>query len=262
MDGIVEQTKARRAYLALKDRIRAGSLRPGARFPGEPTLAAEFGVSRVTIRRALDQLQLEGLIERRAGSGTYLREETNDHPIVADLSNALTQLVAMGRRTGVRLLAFGYGTPPAGVAAALRLPAGARTQHSVRVRLIDGKPFSYLTTHVPESIGITYSEADLAAQPLLDLLERAGIETDRASQSLSATLAGPETAAALGVDLGAPLLHLTRVVYDPAGRGVEHLEALYRPDRYRFQMDLVRIGFRGERRWHPAQTSENGPVSP
>jgi GntR family transcriptional regulator len=251
LDGSVEPLKARRAYLLLRERIVSGELAPGARLPGEPALAAEHGVSRMTIRRALDTLAGEGLIDRRPGSGTFVRAVAAVAPITADLSNVLTHLVQMGRQTGVRLLSFAYGVPPDPVAGALRLGPGERTQRSVRVRLIDGAPFSYLTTHVPERIGLTYSEADLAATPLLTLLERSGTVVAQASQTIGATLAGPEVAEALGVEIGAPLLSMTRVVSDRSGGGVEHLHALYRPDRYSFQMDLVRTGAAGDRRWNP-----------
>ncbi|MGA1856023.1 GntR family transcriptional regulator [Azospirillum sp. 11R-A] len=252
MKSAVEPLKARRIYLLLRDRIVAGELPPGARLPGEPALAAEHAVSRVTVRRALDLLDKEGLVQRKAGSGTFVHDSRAVRPIVADLSNVLSHLIDMGRSTDVRLLSFGYGVPPESIAESLGLKPGERAQRSVRVRLIDGEPFSYLTTHVPEWIGLTYSEAELAARPLLELIERSGVTTERATQAINATLAGPEAAAALDLEIGSPLLTLTRIVYEPSGRGVEHLHALYRPDRYSFHMDLVRTGSDGERRWSPA----------
>ncbi|WP_245636838.1 GntR family transcriptional regulator [Azospirillum thiophilum] len=244
--------KARRIYLLLRDRIVAGELPPGSRLPGEPALAAEHAVSRVTVRRALDLLDKEGLVQRKAGSGTFVHDTRTVRPIVADLSNVLSHLIDMGRSTDVKLLSFSYGLPSEAVAASLGLAAGERVQRSVRIRMIDGVPFSYLTTHVPEWIGLTWSEAELAARPLLELIERSGVQAERATQAISATLAGPEAAAALDLEIGSPLLSLTRVVYEPSGRGVEHLHALYRPDRYSFHMDLVRTGSDGERRWSPA----------
>jgi GntR family transcriptional regulator len=247
----VEPLKARRIYLLLRERILHGELEPGSRLPGELSLAAEYGISRVTVRRALDTLASDGLIDRRPGSGTFVRAGNSVQPIVADLSNVLSHLVEMGRRTGVRLLSFAYVNPPESVAVSLSLEPGERTQRSIRVRLIDGAPFSYLVTHVPERIGVTYSEADLASMPLLGLLERSGIVVDEASQSIGATLAGPDVAEALELEIGSPLLSLTRVVWDPSGQGVEHLHALYRPDRYSFHMDLVRTGAAGARRWNP-----------
>jgi GntR family transcriptional regulator len=250
LDAVSEPLKARRIYLLLRDRIVSGDLKPGERLPGEPQLAVEHNVSRVTVRRALDSLAQESLVLRRPGAGTYVGTPAA-RPLVADLSNVLSHLVEMGRSTGVRLLSFGYGQPPEAVAESLHLDAGERTQRSVRVRLIDGQPFSYLTTHVPERIGLTYSEADLAATPLLELLERSGVIAERASQTISATLAGPEAADALQVEIGSPLLAMTRVVLDREDRGVEHLHALYRPDRYLFHMDMVRSGESGARWWSP-----------
>jgi GntR family transcriptional regulator len=137
-------------------------------------------------------------------------------------------------------LSFSYVTPPEAVAKALRLDAGERTQRAVRVRLVDGLPFSFLTTHVPERIGATYTEADLSAKPLLALLERGGIIADCASQTIGAALAGPEVAEALGLEVGSALVSLTRVVTAEDGSGIEHLHGLYRPDRFAFRIDITR----------------------
>jgi len=249
----VEPLKARRLFLLLRDRILSGDIVSSARLPSEPLLAQEHGVSRVTVRRALDQLASEGLIERRPGSGTFVNSKSASAQVTADFSNVLTHLVEMGRRTDVRLLSFAYTTPTPSLIEDLKLESGERVQRSVRVRLIDGLPFSYLVTHVPERIGISYSEADLASTPLLELLERSGVVAERAQQIVGASLAGPEVAAALGLEIGAALLSMTRVVYDPSNRGIEHLQALYRPDRYSLHMDLVRTGANGARRWAPVE---------
>ena len=124
-------------------------------------------------------------------------------------------------------------------------------QRAVRVRSIDGLPFSYLVTHVPESISVTFTEEELARRPLLELLERAGVKVERARQRITAGLATPQVAKALGLHTGSPLIELVRVVYDQAGRGVEHLHALYRPDRYSFEFDLMRSGVNDARSWAP-----------
>ena len=247
MPAVTHSAKSRRIYLLLRERIASGDLPAGQRLPSEPVLAAEQGVSRVTLRRALDRLAEEGLVSRRVGAGTFVIDSMLSPVVAANLADVFTHLKTMGQTTGLRLLSFAYGAPPNAIARALGLRAGERTQRSVRVRLIDGEPFSHLTTHVPERIGLTYQEADLATTPLLELLERSGIVADRASQTLSATLAGPDVADALLLEVGAPLLLLTRVVHDPAGAGVEHLHALYRPDRFAFHLDLTRSG--DLRRW-------------
>jgi len=250
----VQQSKTRQVYLVLRDRIQGCRLDHCAALPAEQTLAAEYNVSRVTVRRALAELEQEGLISRRRGAGTFVLG-TTAKPIVADFTDVLANLVAMGRASAVRLLAFDYRAPSPAIAAALKLAADEKTQFSVRVRLIDGLPFSHLTTHVPQRIGLTYTEADLAARPLLSLLERSGVQIERAVQQLTAVLATPEVAAALDVEIGSALLGTTRTVFAADGSGVEHLSALYRPDRYALHMEMVRTEAAGVRRWATVPTS-------
>ena len=254
--------KARQVYLVLRDRITSGAMPYGAKLPPEPALAETHGVARITVRRALARLAAEGLVERRPSAGTRVTFERTAPPVVADIANVLASLLEMGRRTRAKLLSFEYGPPPAPVAEALRLSPGERTQRSVRVRLVDGEPFSHLTTHVPERIGVTYSEADLAAKPLLSLLDRSGVEAECATQTIGAALAAPEVAHALEVDVGAPLIELTRVVLDRSGLGVEHLHAFYRPDRYSIRMDLVRTSANADRAWSPIGRVPAGAKAP
>lgn len=247
----IAPSKTHKLYLLLKERILSGALPPGHRLPSEPRLAETHRMSRVTIRRALDGLAREGLIVRQPGAGTFIRNVAAPQMVVADLSNMLSHLVAMGRATRAKLLSFHYIDPPDAVAAALKLVPGERVQRSLRIRFIDDQPFSHLTTYVPERIGVSYSEGDLARRPLLELLEQSGVVVARAEQTLSATIAGPETAEALGLVIGAPLIAMTRVVHGKDGRGVEYLSALYRPDRYQFQMELRRSGQANGRHWQP-----------
>lgn len=254
MRHATDPLKTQKVYLVLRDRIVAGELENGARLPGEPKLASEFDVSRVTIRRALSRLADEGMIERRAGSGTFVsRQPARVRALITDVANVFTGLITMGRTTDVRLISFEYIKPPEPVRVALGLKEGEIVQRSVRVRLVDDMPFSYLTAHVPGRIGAVYSESDLARLPLLELMERSGLKTEFARQEISAVLAGPEVSEALDVDTGSPLVSLTRVVYGPNREGMEHLHALYHPERFTMQMDLVRDGEIGARQWRPRE---------
>jgi len=249
----LSEAKARRVYLVLRDRILSNSFAPGARLPTEVDLARFHRVSRVTVRRALAELSREQLIERRRASGTRVIYQPSAKPMTADIANVLAALAEMGERTASKLLSFTY-VPAAGpVADALGAPADEKLQRSVRVRATKGMPFSYLVAHVPERIGRNYSRSDLAATPLLALLERSGVKIERASQRVSAVLATPETARALKVRVGSPLIELVRIVYDCDGRGVEHLHALYRPDRFTLEMELERQTDGSGRAWAPAK---------
>ena len=221
----------------------------GARLPNENDLARTHGVSRVTIRRALGELEREHLIDRRRSAGTRVVYRSSPARMTADISGVLANLADMGRSTKVQLLSFDYVRASGAAAEALCVSANDSLQRSVRVRSIDGLPFSYLLTHVPERIGVTFNAKDLAERPLLELLERSGVKVERATQRISARLAAPDVARALGVTTGSPLIELVRIVYDRDGRGVEHLHALYRPDRYGFEIDLVRSGGARKKSW-------------
>lgn len=245
-----EGGKARRVYLLLRDSISNGAFAAGALLPGENRLAEDFDVSRVTIRKALDALAHDGLIEKRLGAGSVVLERPTE-PLSADMASLMPQIVEMDRTTTARLLSFSYEKAPLPVAKALKLTQGAKVQRAQRVRSAGDRPFSHLTTYVPEDIARGYDEADLATQPLFRLLERSGVHIEGAQQSVTAALATPDVAEALAVSVGSPLLSLRRTVWDASGRGVEYLAALYRPDLFRLDMTLSRVGTGDARHWEP-----------
>jgi GntR family transcriptional regulator len=245
------EAKARQVYMVLRDRILSGAIGFGTRLPTENELAGHHRVSRVTVRRALGELARERLIERRRSAGTRVIYRPGPAPMTADISGVLANLADMGRRTAVKLLSYDYVRADGAVAQALGVTSDKILQRSVRVRSVDGLPFSYLTTHVPESVSVTFNRQELSMRPLLELLERAGVKIDHARQRIGAGLATPDVADALGVHTGSPLIELVRTVYDHSGRGVEHLHALYRPDRYALEIDLVRSGAADTKAWAP-----------
>jgi GntR family transcriptional regulator len=246
-----EGGKARRVYLLLRDDILSGRTASGQTLPGEQRLAEMHSVSRVTVRRALEALATDGLIEKRSGAGSVVLGLAAPKGIAANMSTLIPQIVQMGQNTTARLLSFSYEAAPAPVKAALGLAEEDKVQTAIRVRLFEGRPFSHLTTYVPQDIALRYSEQDLATTPLFRLLERGGVQVTSATQSVTASLASPDVAEALEVSTGAALLWLTRVIRDAEGRGVEYLSALYRPDLFRLEMELEHVGQDGNRHWEP-----------
>ena len=226
--------------------------------PSELDLTRLYSVSRVTAKRALNELAAERLVTRERGRGTVVRYEMPTAPIRSSVQGLIDNLLQMGLKTDVRLLEFGYVRASEEVARALGCEAGDSVQRAVRVRSLEHEPFSYLTTHVPASVGRSFSADDLARVPLLSLLERCGVVVSSARQTLSATLADAHIAGLLGTQVGAPLLQINRVVYDQDERGVEYITGLYRPDRYQYQMTLNRIDGNAEtdggsgKMWSPA----------
>jgi len=238
-------------YAILRNAVVNGDYRSGAILPSEFELTRQYGVSRVTAKRALNELASEGLVTRERGRGTVVRYEAPLAPVRSSVEGLLENLLEMGLKTEVRLLDFGYVAASDDIARALGCEAGSSVQRAVRVRHMEGEPFSHLTTHVPEDIGRSYSRDDLANRPLLALLERCGVIVSSARQTLTATLADAGTAPLLDVQVGAPLLRITRIVHNQDNRAVEHIVGLYRPDRYQYEMTLNRIDGKGRKIWSP-----------
>lgn len=238
-------------FLILRDRIHDGTYAFESAVPSEKEICGFFGVSRITAKRALDELASANLVVRRRGRGTRVSHRAVSSPVHYSVEGFLENLLAMGLKTEVDLLGFDYVEASARVALALNCEPGTTVQHALRVRRLEGEPFSYLTTWVPEDIGRTYSKRDVATKPLLMLLERGGVVVSSAEQTITATAADTVAAQALGVEIGAPLLRISRVVHDQTGRPVEYIVALYRPDRYQFRMNLTRVEEEERKTWSP-----------
>ncbi|MBI0539498.1 GntR family transcriptional regulator [Roseomonas sp. KE2513] len=237
-----------RIFTVLRQEITEGTWPDGVSLPNEHELAARFQVARITIRRALEELAKQGLLDRRHGKGTFARPGA-EPPFRQDLRGLLESLVIMGRETSVSVLDLAYVAAPAEVAAALELPPQAMVQKSVRVRSHKGRRFSYLTTWVPEEIGRKFERDDLACKPLLSLLDAAGYRVSKADQVISARSAEPTVAEALAVPVGSALLSVRRQVRDESGRVVEYLQALYQPELYEYHMGMQRVLRSGRSLW-------------
>lgn len=248
-------------YLVLRQQIDDGSHAPDRPMPSEPELTEMFGVSRITIRRALDRLQGEGLITRSRGRGTFpIKSQTQAAPFRTELSGNFDNLLAMGLQTRARLIEFSYVLPPANVQEMLNVGPDQKVQRAVRVRSVDDKPFSHLTTYVPQAIGASFSSADLEEKPLLVLFEQQGHRVQRATQAISARLADHQIAQLLEVSIGSALLFVKRLVRDANDQPVEYLEALYRPDIYEYSQELTRGGGDGGPVWHPTADQTEAKV--
>jgi GntR family transcriptional regulator len=248
MNAVMPLPKYHQVYLVLREHLQEG--RYAAGLPGELALMRQFGVARVTVRRALAQLAVEGLIAREPGRGTRALTTEEAKPSggrqgsgrKAHLTGLLENLVSMGLQTSVNVLEVAVIPAPAAVAQALSLPVGAPVQKAVRVRSTQEGPFSHITTYVPQTLAQGFGREELARKPILLLLEESGVQVGRAQQTISARLADAEVARHLGVSVGTALLAVRRLIYDAQDRPVQWLHGLYRPDRYEYQMELSRVG--------------------
>lgn len=240
-------------YVLLREQILSGVYADRALVPTEQALSERFGVSRITAKRALDELAAEGLVVRQRGRGTTVVGRLPTRPLTANISGLLENLLMLGLKTNVAIVEFGYLVPSEDVRKALDLPEGSEVQRAVRVRSHDGVPLSYSISFVPAAIGRAYDKRDLATNALLALLERAGILIGSADQTIGAALADTVVAPLLGVRVGSPLLSITRTVFDQNGRPVEHINIRYRPDRYQYRMKLTRVQGRATKLWSTAE---------
>ncbi len=236
-------------YFLLREQILGGVYGDNELVPTEHELTRRFGVSRITAKRALDELASEGLVVRRRGKGTTVASRVPAPAVNANISGLLENLLMMGLKTKVEIIDFAYVPASDDVARALDVGAGEEVQRAVRVRSIDGAPLSYTTSYVPAALGRTYGRKDLATKPLLELLEHAGVLIGSADQTIGAVLADSMVAPLLGVRIGAPLLSVTRTVIDQHGRPVEYIAILYRPDRYQYRMKLARVQGAATKLW-------------
>lgn len=256
--------KYHQVYLLLREQLHEGKFAQG--LPGELSLMSQFGVARVTVRRALEQLAQEGLISREPGRGTRPVAARTSHPAQhsgaaqqqqAQLSGLLENLVTMGLRTTVKVLSVDKIAASQEVASALQLQDGAWVQKAQRVRSTKEGPLSHITTWVPDDIAKSFGRKELAQKPILVLLEESGVKVGRAQQSISAKLADAQLALQLDVAVGSALLAVRRLIFDENDKPVQWLHGLYRPDRYEYQMQLSRIGGLDAKVWVSKELSAN-----
>lgn len=231
-------------FLALRDEIVSGVRAYGSAVPTEHQLSDRFGVSRITARRALDELSEMGLVERRRRIGTRVIHRARPAAIDADIDQTVESLLAFGRDTAVRVLALGAVSADAAVAEALGLAPDTPVLRAVRVRYRDDAPLGRIVSYTPLRFADVLTEAALTATPLLELLRRSGARIGSGSQTISALSADPALVEALALEPRAAVLRVERRMQDDDGTPLLLTIADYRADRYRISVDLSASGGR------------------
>lgn len=229
-------------YDLLRERIMGGSLAVHEKLPAEQDLTNTLGVSRITVKRAMNELAKAGLVRRQRGIGTVVTYDASAPMLRGSFETMIEGLARMGLDTEVRLLDCDTVEASPAVRQALNLKDGASVQRIVRVRYLSGAPLSHLVSHIPEDVAERYDVSELATASLLSLLERAGHVPVSAEQTLSAVAAEAAVAVNLGITQGAPLLAIHRIMRDAENRPVQDITAHYRADRFEYRMHLVRDG--------------------
>lgn len=228
----------------LREKIVTGLYVMDDKFPTEAELVKNYGVSRITVRQALNILEKEELIRREAGKGTFV----TGYPIfkgALQMDGTLNGLIAMGLATTPTLLEVREVKVAAQEAEAIGIEAGTRIVRAKRVRYCDGKPYCFIINHIPVEIGRRIPEERWSKGSLLQFMERQlGIELGDADERVRATLADAHLARWLEVRIGAPLLHVEYEIHAADGSPVQTAVIYYRSDSYTFLLKLTRASVR------------------
>lgn len=235
----------------LRQQIKDGAFPLDKSMPSEMQLSQSYDVSRVTVRRALETLEGEGLIVRRHGVGTFVApRNTADKSQINRVSGLVENLITLGLETTARLLSYNFDAPtPPIVLQALRLEPSDTTLRIDRLRFYKDKPLSVSSVFLPHSIAHLAPEHALDDRPVIRLLEEGGVRADRAEQTISAIPADDDAARQLNVGIAMPLLRMRRTVFDVEGNPLEHQVGLYNPDQYEYHMMLTRDNSSARPQW-------------
>ena len=216
-----------------------GGLKPHDKMPTERELAETFGVTRLTVRRALDQLGYEGRVYRTQGAGTFVSEPRIAKSV--ELTSFSDDMRARGLAPGSQLAEIAEVPAGAEIGARLGISPRDAVTHIYRVRTADGEPMALERTHLPAQRLPGLESADLTDASLYELLERTwDVRVADADQWASVVRLTTDEAAILQVDADQPALLFQRLTRDPVGAPIEYVRSLYRGDRYEVHTRLER----------------------
>lgn len=224
----------------LREKIVSGQIAPGDRLPAEQELTAVLGVSRITVKRAMNELAMSGLVRRHRGRGTVVTFDPAAPTIKASFENLIDGLTRMGLKTKVSLIDLEEIETGPRLSEALEVPLATPAVRIVRARRLEGEPFSHLITHMPLVVAAGFTHEELGRESLIALLDRAGHRPVEATQSITAAAASADVAKHLEVAPGAPVLCIHRIMRGANGRPVQEITASYRADRFQYHMRLTR----------------------
>ncbi|MEU0442081.1 MULTISPECIES: GntR family transcriptional regulator [unclassified Streptomyces] len=220
----------------LEAAIDGGVLAPGDLLGNEVDLSGRLGLSRPTVRQAIQSLVDKGLLVRRRGVGTQVVHSRVRRPL--ELSSLYDDLEAAGQSPTTDVLRLETVPAPAEAAAALGLPEGDPVTVLERLRRTHGRPVAHLCNYLPASL-LDLDRARLESTGLYRMVRAAGITLHSAHQTIGARCATEREAALLDETPGAALLTMTRTAYDDTGRAVEYGTHIYRASLYAFDFRLL-----------------------
>ena len=220
----------------LEAAIHSGAIPAGARLENEIAIAQKLGLSRPTIRRAIQELVDKGLLVRRRGIGTQVVQGQVTRQV--ELTSLYEDLQNAHHTPGTRVLAHDMVRASDAVAIGLGIPAGTEVVYLRRQRSTDGVPVAVLENYLPGEFADITTE-QLEQRGLYQVLRARGVTIRVAKQKIGARRATDDESDLLGIDHGGPVLTVDRIAFDNTGRAFEYGHHCYRPDMYSFETTLV-----------------------
>lgn len=222
----------RQLFLALREQIRRSVYREGEPIPSEDQLCQSFGVSRITVRRAVADLVEEGWLEKRLGRGTFVRQAAAK-PRSRGGSTFTESLAKRAKQTKVSVLEVSRRSPPPHAATAMGLAEGVQVVYASRLRSISGVPLLFVDSWVMPEYADAITGDALEGRSITELLLSRGVRFRYVTEEISAVAADPHVAASLHVQVGSPLLCVARLVSKDVGKTVMYLMAYMTSERSR-----------------------------
>lgn len=227
-------------FHAIRDQLldRLEDMAAGEQFPPERQLAETLGISRMTLRRAIDELVAKGMVRRRHGTGVFALGPKLDQPLAA--SSFTEDMLARGMRPGSHILSFDVAEAGTHIARRLHISEDDDVIAILRLRLADDEPIALEELHVPAALVPGLSPGDLEDQSFYDLLRRNfGIRLNHSVQTIEPTLLDAGEAQHLGVEELSPALLFERISRGADDRPCEFVRSVYRGDRYKVRTELT-----------------------
>ncbi|HET9610397.1 MAG TPA: GntR family transcriptional regulator [Acidimicrobiales bacterium] len=230
----MREVRYRAIAAELRHRVESGELAAGALLPSESELSAAYEVSRVTVRKALELLRDEGLIDARQGFGWFVATDPVRQTL-GRLGTIEAQLAEMGLDSERRVVGFRFVAAPRRV----RQVLGVDTVLEVsRINRADGQPFARVTVWCREDVGARLSRRDVESSPFYELVD---IPIGGATQTIGAAAASRDDAELLAVPVGSPVLRCERITLDVDGRPLLVSEHVFPGHRTEFVVELPHV---------------------
>lgn len=221
----------------VSEKIESGEWEPGYRLPTEAELSREFGVSRITVRHAMQLLQSQGMLERKQGRGTFVAQPKVAHDLMSMFKDGLS-VKQMGRLAQIEVVSLELKTPPASVAGRLNLPVSDKVYDLRRILLGDGEPLMLIHSWLPAQRFPNFEDVHIDTRTLGSVMKDYGITEAFQHKEVEVTILDEEEAELLQTNTGAPALLLTYVNYLPNGEPIEYRRTHVRGDRCKYYIDV------------------------